>query len=79
MPLVIPLKPTDDVNLARPVQSFLRNTFPDLGAEAAQSYSSQLDQQRRIACVKALDKNETSLMVLMKYHDSWWKSRQSAL
>ena len=31
--------------------------------------SRQFDNQRRVACVKALDKNETSLMVLMKYHD----------
>ena len=31
--------------------------------------SRQFDNQRRVACVKAFDKNETSLMVLMKYHD----------
>lgn len=31
--------------------------------------ASELDKLRRTACVKALDKNETSLAVLTKYHD----------
>merc|ERR1711892_810565 len=69
MPLVIPLKPTVDIDLFKPVASFLRNTFSELGAEAAQEMSRQFDNQRRVACVKALDKTETSLLVLMAYHD----------
>lgn len=31
--------------------------------------ASELDKLRRTACVKALDKTETSLLVLTKYHD----------
>ena len=31
MPLVIPLKPTVDVDLFKPISSFLRNTFSELG------------------------------------------------
>jgi len=69
MPLVIPLKTTSDVDLVKPVSSFLRNTFSELGAEAALQMAREFDNQRRIACIKALDKNETSLMVLQKYHD----------
>jgi len=69
MPLVIPLKTTVDLDLTKPVSSFLRNTFSELGGDAAQEMARSFDQQRRVACVKALDKNESSLMVLMKYHD----------
>ena len=80
MPLVIPLKQTTDVDLTKPVSSFLRNTFSELGGEAALEMAKQFDNQRRVVCIKgkkqiwniffnrylALDKNETSLM---KYHD----------
>ena len=69
MPLVIPLKQTVDQDLSRPVTSFLRNTFGELGSDAASEMAKQFDNQRRVACIKALDKTETSLMVLMKYHD----------
>ena len=73
MPLVIPLKQTVDQDLSRPVTSFLRNTFGELGSDAAQEMARQFDNQRRVACIKALDKTETSLMVLMKYHDQLGK------
>jgi len=69
MPLVIPLKQTNDVDLVKPVSSFLKHTFADLGADVTLQMARELDNQRRIACVKALDKNETALMVLQKYHD----------
>ena len=52
MPLVIPLKQTSDVDLVKPVSSFLRNTFAELGAEAALEMARQFDNQRRVACIK---------------------------
>ena len=51
------------------VASFLKNNFSELGAETSNQMASELDKLRRTACVKALDKNETSLAVLTKYHD----------
>ena len=52
MPLVIPLKQTNDVDLVKPVSSFLNHTFADLGAEATLQMAKELDNQRRISCVK---------------------------
>mgnify|MGYP000573081058 CR=1 FL=1 len=52
MPLVIPLKQTTDVDLVKPVSSFLRNTFSELGAEPALQMAREFDNQRRIACIK---------------------------
>ena len=52
MPLVIPLKQTTDIDLTKPVSSFLRNTFSELGSDAAIEMARSFDQQRRVACVK---------------------------
>ena len=54
MPLVIPLKQTTDIDLTKPVSSFLRNTFSELGSDAAIEMARSFDQQRRVACVKGI-------------------------
>ena len=40
------------MKLVKPVSSFLRNTFSELGGDAAQEMARSFDQQRRVACVK---------------------------
>lgn len=69
MPLTIPLKQSSDVDLSTRVASFLKNNFSELGAETSNQMASEFDKLRRTACVKALDRTETSLAVLTKYHD----------
>ena len=64
MPLVIPLKQTNDVDLVKPVSSFLNHTFADLGADVTLQMARELDNQRRIACVKG--KNTTCLFIQNK-------------
>ena len=64
MPLVIPLKQTNDVDLVKPVSSFLNHTFEDLGADVTLQMARELDNQRRIACVKG--KNTTCLFIQNK-------------
>nr|CCF17539.1 ALG-2 interacting protein X/1 [Paracentrotus lividus] len=68
--LAVPLKNSSEVELQRPLQNFIKNTYSDSidGDEFSQQIK-ELSKQRSNAVCRKLDKHANSLDMLAKYYD----------
>ncbi|XP_041459788.1 programmed cell death 6-interacting protein-like isoform X1 [Lytechinus variegatus] len=67
--LAVPLKNSSEVELQRPFQNFIKNTYSDVELEDVNSQIKEFSKQRTNAVCRKLDKHATSLDTLAKYYD----------
>ncbi|XP_064643654.1 programmed cell death 6-interacting protein-like isoform X3 [Lineus longissimus] len=67
--LAIPLKTTNEVDLIKPLQKFITNTFEQLKAEDVSQALNDFNRQRNHVISKMVDRHESALEVLFKYYD----------
>ncbi len=64
--LKIPMKKSQNVDLVKPLSTYIKNTFSDEKLSETKDALEELNQLRSNAVVKSLDKHETSLEVLQR-------------
>lgn len=69
--LCVPLKKSSDVDLSKPLRTYISSTFKtsDDGSTESDEAVSEFNKLRSKAVMQPLDKHESSLDVLMRYYD----------
>ncbi|XP_046562123.1 programmed cell death 6-interacting protein-like [Haliotis rubra] len=67
--LAVPLKKTYDVDLVKPLRSFIQNTFSSAEPDDYNHALSEFNKLRNLMINKSVDKHESALEVLYRYYD----------
>ncbi|CAG5125760.1 unnamed protein product, partial [Candidula unifasciata] len=67
--VAVPLKKTYEVDLTKPLRTFIHNTFTQANVEDYNTALSEFNKLRAAMVAKSVDKHETALEVLYRYYD----------
>ncbi|ESO86831.1 hypothetical protein LOTGIDRAFT_207048 [Lottia gigantea] len=67
--LAVPLKKTYEVDFAKPLRSFIQNTYTSAEPDDYNSALSEFNKLRNLMITKSVDKHESALEVLYRYYD----------
>ncbi|KAK7092226.1 programmed cell death 6-interacting protein-like isoform X2 [Littorina saxatilis] len=67
--LAIPLKKTYEVDLVKPLRNFIQNTFTQANPDDYNGALTEFNKLRNAMITKSVDKHESALEVLYRYHD----------
>ncbi|XP_025081539.1 programmed cell death 6-interacting protein-like isoform X2 [Pomacea canaliculata] len=67
--LAIPLKKTYEVDLIKPLRNFIQSTFTQADPEYYNHALQEFNKLRNLMITKSVDKHESALEVLCRYHD----------
>ncbi|XP_048386174.1 programmed cell death 6-interacting protein isoform X3 [Stegostoma tigrinum] len=66
----VPLKKSSEVDLAKPLSKFIHDTYPSGESQAEYiKAAEELNNLRKSAVCRALDKHDSSLEILLRYYD----------
>ena len=64
--LAVPLKQTQEVELIKPLRSFIQNTFGNADPEDYNNALNEFSKLRNLMLAKSVDKHESALEVLYR-------------
>ncbi|XP_048781056.2 programmed cell death 6-interacting protein-like isoform X4 [Ostrea edulis] len=67
--LAVPLKQTQEVELTKPLRSFIQNTFSQAEPDDYNHALNEFSKLRNLMIAKSVDKHESALEVLYRYYD----------
>lgn len=67
--LAVPLKQTQEVELIKPLRSFIQNTFSQVEPDDYNHALNEFSKLRNLMIAKSVDKHESALEVLYRYYD----------
>ncbi|XP_061174111.1 programmed cell death 6-interacting protein-like isoform X2 [Saccostrea echinata] len=67
--LAVPLKQTQEVELTKPLRSFIQNTFTQVEPDDYNHAINEFSKLRNLMIAKSVDKHESALEVLYRYYD----------
>lgn len=65
--LAVPLKQTQEVELVKPLRSFIQNTFSQADPDEYNQALNEFSKLRNLMISKSVDKHESALEVLYRY------------
>ncbi|KAK0059367.1 programmed cell death 6-interacting protein [Biomphalaria pfeifferi] len=65
----VPLKKTYEVDLVKPLRTFIQNTFTQANSDDYNQALSEFNKLRNTMITKSVDKHESALEVLYRYYD----------
>ncbi|KAK3106570.1 hypothetical protein FSP39_022711 [Pinctada imbricata] len=67
--LAVPLKQTQEVDLIKPLRSFIQNTFSQADPDEYNQALNEFSKLRNLMIAKSVDKHESALEILNRYYD----------
>jgi programmed cell death 6-interacting protein len=65
--LAVPLKQTQEVELVKPLRSFIQNTFSQADPDDYNNALNEFSKLRNLMIAKSVDKHESALEVLYRF------------